>query len=440
MMKKKCQTFGSLTVHKCFVILLLSVFGNTWASEKPNVVFFLIDDMGWKDLGCFGAKVYETPNIDKLCAQGMKFPAAYTSAPICSPARASALSGIHSLKLGMWNHEHYIPPKTPIISQYLKKQGYATWHIGKWHLGNPEDKSMPTDLGYDVNVGGFTSWGPGSYFWPYGVKIGKNGEKEFYHRNAVPGLYEGGKKGEYLTDRLTNETLKLLDKHDSKQALYLNFWTYGVHHYHEGKADLVKKYKEKMARLKITEKKERKDPVTGRRFVTTESNPVYAAMIESIDQSVGKIVAKLKEKGMYENTLFVFYSDNGSVTDSVPCTPLMGGKNSTYEAGIRVPAFVTWPGKIPAGQVNETPIIIMDIAPTILEAAGMKIPEGWDGISLSPHFQQQTVPDREFIWYFPDDRLKWGQRVNMAMRGRDGKKYIMFFNGDKAEMYDLKKI
>lgn len=405
--------------------------------DRPNVVIFFIDDMGWKDLGCFGAKLYETPNIDSLCAKGTRFTTAYTTAAICSPARASLMTGMHHVRLGMWNHMHYIKPGVPILPSFLKDAGYQTWHVGKWHMGNPEEKTMPTDLGFDVNIGGTISWGPGSYFWPYGCKPDGTGGNP---RNRVAPLVPGGQKGEYLTDRLTEEALKLLDHRDPKRPFFLNLWHYAVHRPHGAKPELVEKYQKKIKAMGI-EHTVRIDPKTGSKLVTSEDNAVYAAMLESVDQSIGRIVERLKREGLFENTIFVFYSDNGPVVDGldgVPCTPLNGGKNSTYEGGERVPAFVTWPGHAPAGKVCADPILLTDMFFTILDAAGVPAPaRDQDGISLLPYFRGEKIPSREFFWYFPDNRTQWAQRANASMRSKDGHKYIMFFNGDKDELYDL---
>ena len=405
-------------------------------SQKPNIVFLLIDDMGWKDLGCFGAELYETPNINKLCSEGMRFPQAYTSTAICSPARATALTGMHPMKLHMWNHHHSIPKGQKILPQYLKENGYQTWHVGKWHMGNPEDKTMPTDLGFDINRGGWKSWSPGSYFWPYGCD--ENG-LPINERTSVPGLFKGGKEGEYLTDRLTDEALKLLEERDSTKPFYLNFWHYAVHNPKEAKPELLKKYEEKINKLGL-KPTYRLDPKTGSKLVTSETNAVYAAMIESVDQSVGRLVKKLKEIGEYDNTLFVFYSDNGSTTNDVPCAPLNGGKNSTYEAGERVPAFVTWKNHIKAGTQYKTPVYLADVFNTILATADVSLPANYDGDgkSLMPVFAGKRLPQREFIWYFPDTRERWAQRANAAIYDeKSGMKYIMFFNGDEDEMYNI---
>ncbi len=364
--------------------------------KLPNVVFFLIDDMGWNDLGCFGAKLYETPNIDRLCAEGIRFSQAYTSTAICSPARASALSGSHPMKMGMWNHLHYLPKGQKILPQYLKASGYQTWHIGKWHMGNPKDKTMPTDLGFDINISGWTAWGPGSYFWPYGWQ--PNGASHL--RNSVPMLKEGGQEGEELTDRLTREALKVIANRDPSKPFYLNFWHYAVHNPKGAKPELVKKYETKIAALGLKETF-RFDPKTKTNLVTSETNPTYAAMIETVDESVGRVVAKLKEIGEYENTLFIFYSDNGATTDTVPCVPLNGGKNSTYEAGVRVPAFMVWNGHIRPGSEYNRAIYIGDIFNTVMESTGQIIPpdQDSDGLSLLPVFAGKQLPPRQFVWY-----------------------------------------
>ena len=400
------------------------------AQDKPNVVFFLIDDMGWKDLGCFGAKLYETPNIDRLCAEGIRFTQAYTSTAICSPARATALTGRHPMKMQMWNHMHYLPQGQKILPQYLKEAGYQNWHVGKWHMGNAKDKTFPEDLGFDTNIGGWTAWGPGSYFWPY-LWNGKA-----HNRNSVPMLQEGGKEGEQLTDRLTEEALKLIDARKPNQPFYLNFWYYSVHNQKEAKADLIRKYERKIRKMGL-EKTVRLDPGTGKNLLTSETNAKYAAMIETVDHSVGRVIEKLEAIGEYDNTLFVFFSDNGPTTDDVPCTPLNGGKNSTYEGGVRVPAFMAWKGKIKPDSEYNYPIYIGDVFNTVMDATGQTTPAN-DSCSLLPAFAGEQLPPREFVWYFPDTRERWGQRANAAIFDeKSGMKYLMFFNGDGDELYNI---
>lgn len=403
--------------------------------SRPNIVFFLVDDLGWKDLGCFGAELYETPNMDRLCAEGIRFPQAYTSAAICSPARASALTGVHPMKLKMWNHHHYLPKGQKILPQYLKDAGYQTWHVGKWHTGNAEDKTLPDQLGFDINIAGWTAWGPGSYFWPY-LHHDRDGRVWANPRNSVPMLREGGQPGEHLTDRLTDEALRIIDQRNPGQPFYLNFWYYSVHEKKEAKPELIEKYQRKIEAMGLVPTT-RIDPNTGSKLLTSETNAVYAAMIETVDQSVGRVVEKLKEIGEYENTLFVFFSDNGPTTNDVPCAPLNGGKNSTYEAGVRVPAFIVWKGQVQPGSVYPRPVYIGDVFNTILTAAGQEVPAN-DSLSLTPVFEGATLPEREFIWYFPDNRVHWAQRANAAIYDeRSGMKFILFFNGDEDELYHI---
>ncbi len=414
-------------------MLALGVSCTQVEEEKPNVLFFFIDDMGYKDLACYGAKLYETPEIDALASQGTRFTQAYTSAAISSPARASVLTGMHPAKLGMWNHFHTVPKGQKILPQYLKEEGYQTWHIGKWHMGNFEDATMPTDLGFDVNIGGYISWAPGSYFWPYGIDENGNPIKE---RRCVPGLREGGEEGEYLTDRLTDEAIKLIKNRDQDKPFYLNLWHYAVHTGQEGKPELVEKYRNKIKEMGL-DTTYRHDPKTGADLLTSETNAVYAAMIQSVDESVERVIATLKEEGLYENTLIVFYSDNGVTTDNAPCYPFNGGKNSTYEAGVRVPAFVVWEGKITATEYHK-PVYLPDVFETIKDYTGFESEEKTDGLSWLPIFKGDTLPDRQFIWYFPDTRTHWAQRANAAIYDTKTQlKHIMFFNGDEDEMYHI---
>jgi arylsulfatase A-like enzyme len=343
------------------------------------------------------------------------------------------LTGRHPVKMQMWNHLHSIPPGQKTLPHYLKEAGYQNWHVGKWHMGNEKDKTFPTDLGFDANIGGWTAWGPGSYFWPY-----KSNSKD-KTRTGVPMLEKGGREGEQLTDRLTDEALALIDQRKPKQPFYLNFWYYSVHNQKEAKEELIEKYEQKIKRMGLKESF-RHDPKTGENLVTSETNPVYAAMIETVDQSVGRVVEKLKSIGEYDNTLFVFFSDNGSTTDTVPCVPLNGGKNSNYEAGVRVPAFMVWPGKIKPGSEYHRSIYIGDVFNTVMDATGQTVPAAHksDSVSLLPVFSGQQLPPREFIWYFPDTREKWAQRANAAIFDeKSGMKYFMLFNGDEDELYNI---
>jgi len=432
------------TLLICSTLLTTAQAANSATkATQPNVVFILIDDMGWKDLGCFDAKLYETPHIDALCKEGMRFTQAYTSTAICSPARATALTGKHPMKMRMWNHQHYIPVGQKILPAYLKEKGYQNWHVGKWHLGSKKAKTYPTDIGFDVNRGGCEAWGPGSYFWPYNCKksVDQDGNEVWQGilRNSVPGMAAGGKEGEYLTDRLAEEAVKLIKNRDKNKPFYLNFWHYAVHNKKEAKAELVEKYEKKIEKLGI-EPSFRLDKPTGSKLVASETNAVYAAMLESLDDAVGQVVELLKKEGEYDNTLFIFFSDNGSTTDSVPCVPLNGGKNSTYEGGVRVPAFVTWKGHVKPETTYNRPVYLGDVFNTVLDATGCKLPKNYDGDGLSwlPLFEGKELPKRKFVWYFPDTRRKWAQRANVAIYDEEsGLKFLLYLDGSPDELYDI---
>lgn len=413
------------------------------AGSKPNVVVFLVDDMGWKDLGCYGAKLYETPNVDQLCAEGIHYTQMYTSAPICSPARATLMTGRNPLELGMWTFTHLLPSDTKtILPGYLKERGYQTWHVGKWHLGKNSDGTLPHQLGFDRNIGGSMAHEPGTFFWPYNfVQAGTDPvPPDSVKFNSL----RSGNEGEYLTDRLTEETLQLIEQRDPEKPFFLNFYFYQVHNAErgrkEGKPELVEKYQQKINQLGL-KPTHRLDPKTGRKLVSSETNPKYAAMIESMDTAVGRVVAKLKEIGEYDNTLFLFLSDNGPTTDDVPCAPLNGGKNSTYEAGLRVPAIAVWAGKIKPGSEYHGTVYLADIFNTVLEVAGAELPLDYpsDGISLMPTFKGQSLDvKRQLVWYFPENRPHWAQRANAALFDTATQmKYILYFTGDADEMYHI---
>ncbi len=429
------------TLVAFFVALICSAK----AQERPNVIFILIDDMGYSDY-MNRSNFYETPNLDSLAKSGMQFTNAYTSVSICAPARASAMTGKHPLRLGMWNHYHHMPEGSKTVASYLKEVGYATWHVGKWHCGNEETKTLPQHVGFDVNIAGWESWAPANYFWPY--KKNKNiPEDKVPTRSRVPGLEKGGKEGEYLTDRLTDEAIKLINNHDGKSPFFLNMWHYAVHFPLQAKQDKIDKYVEKAKKYAGKNMEFFYDEKGTRYFNNpnmSENNSVaiYAAMLESLDENIGKLISALKEKGVYENTLIVFYSDNGPTTNRVIRTPFRGGKNSTYDGGLREPAFVVWANKIKPNTENDSFITICDIPYTILEAAKTSFPEAYEGDGKSimklALGLEDNLPNRDFYWYFPSTRTQWGQYASAAYKDAQDFKYQMLFNGSSDELYDLK--
>jgi len=413
-------------------------------SKKTNFVFILIDDMGWTDAACFGSKFYETPNIDKLASQGMKFTNAYAACPVCSPTRASILAGKYPARMNLTDWipgrqskgprpcEKLIGPsfnqqmalKELTLAEALKEAGYTTCFVGKWHLG--DEMYYPEYQGFDINIAGISyGWPIGGYFTPY-----KN-----------PKL-EDGPEGEYLTDRLTDEALKFLDDNGNKPfLLYLSH--YAVHTPLESKKNLTEKYEAKAAELPAPQSP-RFLPEGDKKARQVQDHPVYAGMLQSTDESVGRIMKKLEELGIADNTVVIFMSDNGglSTAEGSPTSnvPLRAGKGWLYEGGIREPMIIKWPGAVKPGSVCNEPVISNDFYPTILEIAGLpKRPnQHVDGLSLVPILKQKAKLDRKAIyWHYPHYSNQGGRPCSAVRAGKY--KLIEFYEGSHLELYNLEE-
>jgi arylsulfatase A len=407
-------------------LLLLATLAQAQTQRPPNIILILIDDYGWTDVGCYGSKFYQTPNIDRLARQGVRFTNAYAAAPVCSPTRASLMTGKSPARLHLTD---WLPGRTdrpdqklarPIIKQQLalsettlaealQSAGYATAHIGKWHLGGKGFE--PERQGFDLNIAGDHTGTPRSYFYPFENKDGK-----------MSGL-EQGKAGDYLTDRLTDEAEKFIEQNRAKPFfLYLPHYT--VHIPLKAKADLIAKYQS------LSKSEER------------HNNAIYAAMIESMDQSVGRIMHKVEQLGLSKDTVIIFTSDNGGLSvkegPNTPATnnaPLRAGKGYLYEGGIRVPLVMAGVGK--AGRVNNTPVISTDLFPTILELAGQKLPRDVEGTSLAGLLKTDKKLKREALfWHYPHYSNQGG-KPGSAVRQGDWK-LIEFFEGNQFELYNLR--
>ncbi|HJO38167.1 MAG: sulfatase [Vicinamibacterales bacterium] len=398
--------------------------------SPPNIVLIYVDDLGWRDLGVMGSDYYETPNIDALASQGIRFTQAYSNAPNCAPARASLLSGQYPPRHGVYtvgtaargdaadrklvpvDNVTELPLDTVTLAEVLADGGYATGHIGKWHLGGPGFE--PEAQGFDWAVGGDASGAPPTYFHPYT----RNGR-------SLPDL-ESGDNGEYLTDRLTDEAIRFLDSHrDRPFLLYLSH--YGVHTPIEAKADIERYYRDKP---------------TG----TGHDNPTYAAMIQSVDEGVGRVLRRLDELGLDEDTIVIFLSDNGGFGPATSMAPLRGSKGMLYEGGIRVPLIIRWPGMVGDGTVSDTPVIGVDLFPTLLAAAGIGRPGDapLDGVDLTPLLTGTgPIPERPLFWHFPayleaDASVPGPWRTTPAAAVRRGNyKLVTFFEDGRHELYDL---
>ena len=343
------------------LLTVLPLHAENKDTGRPNIVMFLIDDLGWKDFSCYGSKFYQTPTIDSLAREGIMFTNAYSSCTVSSPTRASLMTGKYPARLHLtdwisgWNYGRaklsipewtkYLPLEEKTVAEYLKEAGYATWHIGKWHLGDDE-KYWPENQGFDINIGGNYKGAPiknkqgcGGYFSPY----------------CLPRL-ENGPEGEYLTDRLTNEAVRLIEQNGGK-PFFLNMAHYAVHAPLGAKPEILKKY-EALADSSYF-----------------QNNATYAAMIQSVDESLRSIINALQHKGVLNNTLIIVTSDNGAVHRTSKSYPLRKGKGSEYEGGVRVPLIISWKGHTVTGKSTDEPAITPDLFSTILDAANVKTAE-----------------------------------------------------------------
>ncbi|WP_247232529.1 sulfatase [Telluribacter sp. SYSU D00476] len=407
--------------------------GSTSATSKadqPNFVIILMDDLGWADVGFNGSTYYQTPNLDRMAARSVQFKQAYAPSPVCSPTRASLLTGQHPARMQITD---WLPgrtdrpsqkllraqllPELPLsattLPEALKRAGYTTAHIGKWHLGG--EGYGPLQQGFDTNIAGDHSGTPINYFYPYRNR--QTGKEQ------MVGL-EQGTDGEYLTDRLTDEAERFLTQQKGGPFL-LYLAHYAVHIPMRAKQDLLTKYQQKV-------------PTAG-----TQRNPYYAAMIESMDQSVGRILRKLEELGLDQNTVVIFTSDNGGLSveegPNTPATsnyPLRDGKGYLYEGGIRVPLLVLLPKSRQKPYESQVPVTLTDLYPTLMDMAGTKSTSTTDGKSLVPLLQQRSFPQRPLYWHYPHYSNQGG-RPGWAIREGDYK-LIEFFEDGSQELYNLK--
>ncbi|MHC4387177.1 MAG: sulfatase [Planctomycetota bacterium] len=385
-----------------------------WRGRKPNFVFILIDDLGWSDLGCMGSKYYETPSIDKLADQGVIFTSAYTNAPNCAPTRACLMSGQYTPRHGVYTvgspergkahlrklipirNKTKLDPKVVTVAEALKAAGYVCGHFGKWHLGKGPEFA-PGSRGFDVE----------------------------FQRDHGRGHFSPS--GEYFTDRATDAAIDFMEKNKDKPFfVYLSH--HAVHTPIQAKKEMIEKY-------------EKKQGSGG------QKDPTYAAMIESVDESVGRVVDKLDKLGLADDTIVFFFSDNGGVVGITSMAPLRGGKGMLYEGGVRVPLIVRWPGEVRAGSVCDVPVMGIDFYPTMLRLAGAPEPSEQilDGESIVPLLTRRGRLKRKAVfWHFPaylEANYGWKGiwRTTPAGAVREGHwKLIEYFEDGKLELYNLK--
>ena len=425
--------FNSLLKLICvFVSLSFSNYKNQ--ETKPNVIFILVDDLGFTDLSSYGSDYYQTPNIDKLVSKGVKFTNAYAASNVCSPTRASIITGKYPATLQVTD---FIPGKTlpnskllpPKWQKYLdtthnsmakifKANGYVTAHIGKWHLGK-DSMYWPENHGFDINIGGWSNGAP--------VKNKNKNANGYFSPYGNPKLKDG-KKDEYLTERLAKEAKNFIEQ-NHKKPFFLNLWFYSVHTPLQAKKEKVFKYR---ALLDSTK---------------NHKNPVYAAMIEHMDEAIGEVFNTLKKLKIDNNTIIVFTSDNGGLvgnherfTEKVTSNyPLRSGKGDIYEGGTRVPCVIYYPNKIKPHS-ESTPIISTDFLPTLIDLAELKKADDYkfEGVSLASLLTKKApLKKRSLFWHYPHYHTE-GAVPYSAIRFNEYK-LIHDLETDSLELYNLEK-
>jgi arylsulfatase A-like enzyme len=445
-----------------FLVSVLSFSLNDWTysadvhrsndtADAPNVVFILVDDLGWSDLGYQGSEIYETPNVDQLAKEGMVFTDFYSAGPVCSPTRASILTGKYPTRSGITTYlldperdpgrglKPHLETSEVTIAEALKKHNYVTGYFGKWHLGYSKEH-WAANQGFDVAIGGMDlpwAWQIAHPDEPIPDIDREKGHTRFFSPHHLT-FMENGPEGEYLTERLTNETISFIENNrDQPFFAFLSFHT--VHTPLQAKPEVVEKYHRKISALGLLGNEESGDG--SRKY---QNLPEYAAMVQHMDENVGRLMNKLKDLGLDENTIVIFTSDNGGKHTVTANAPLKGAKHNLDEGGIRVSMIAKWPNKIRAGSSNSTPLISNDFYPTILDLLGLPLePENHlDGIS----FKEILLGNQEFLdrdalfFHYPHSRMegvvRW-KNFKLNYRYETGESTLYDLSKDIGEAVDL---
>jgi len=402
--------------------------------RRPNVLFILVDDMGATDAGYLGSTFYETPNLDRLAKSAARFTSGYAAAPVCSPTRASTLTGKYPARMSTTEffgggarkgqllpatYVNHLPEGEVTLAQTLRRAGYRTAHIGKWHLGGQGFE--PTRFGFDVNVAGNDKGSPKSYFSPY----------------QNPNLSDGP-KGEELTERCTTEAIKFMAA-DKDKPFFLHLSYHAVHIPLQARKELIAKYQAKADALP---KDDVFVPLAETKVRLRHDNAVYAALVETLDRNIGRLLDAVDKLGIADDTIVVFTSDNGGVATSegwpTSNLPLRAGKGWLYEGGIRVPWLIRWPGHTQPGQKIATPAVSTDFYPTILAMVGIDAQpkQHLDGVDLAPLLDRTgSIKERPLFWHYPHYSNQFG-RPSSAVRVGDYT-LIEFFEDNRVELYDV---
>ena len=408
-------------------------------SKKPNIIFILIDDLGWMDLSCQGSRTYETPNIDKLANESVRFTNAYACHPRCVPSRYGIMTGIYPARGGVPEAKTYLEDDEQTFARFLDEAGYTSCYIGKWHLG--DGKNGPVGKGFTESIAAGKAGSPRNYFAPYNATYGKPWKEK---KAPIPGL-DDAPEGEYLNDRLTTEAIGFIDR-NKNNPFFLMMAHYAVHEPLQAPGDLTEKFRQRIDSITFPEVPDYISEGTGRTKMK-QDNAVYAAMIANLDKNIGRLLNFLKENNLSENTIVIFTSDHGGLSNdglrqrnlATSNLPLRAGKGWLYEGGVRVPLFIKWPGVSASSADDETIVTGIDFYPTIAElVTGKKVIS--DGISIVPAIKGERQPDRgPVFWYSPKARPQsTGDSNSIAVRDGDYK-LIEWYEDGRVELYNLKE-
>ena len=406
-------------------------------NEPPNVLFILVDDLGWSDTGFMGSRGYETPHVDRLAREGMVLTSCYSGGPVCSPTRASILTGKSTARTGITTYlitpsqdatyvTHELPLAEFTLAEAFKKHGFSTGLFGKWHLGY-DLPHWAVHQGFDVAIGGTTSKNAWRLAYPERKPPIDQLEVRYFSPHFLTHMKDGP-EGEYLTDRLVNETIHFVKNQGEKPFFaFLSFHT--VHTPLEAKPEMIARYAEKFRQAGLDGKNDSKN---GSRVL--QNVPAYAAMVAHMDENVGRLLEAIDAAGLRDNTIVVFTSDNGGKGSVTSNAPLRGAKHELYEGGIRVPTIIRYPPKIPAGTRSDAPLISDDFYPTLLDLAGLP-PETTlhvDGRSFRELVLGQSTasPHEALFWHYPHRRMEAAVRWNNF-------KMIYEYRTGVTELYDL---
>ena len=418
-------------------------------SKKLNIVFIIVDDLGWKDFAYMGSKFYETPGIDKLASQALTFSRAYEAAPRCVQSRTSIVTGRNHNRPEL-EGANGLALNQRTIGNAFQDNGYRTYYVGKWHLGLTQEY-WPQNRGFDLNKGGCSLGALATHFWPYTREDREVQESRREVHNVTPYGLEKGEKGEYIADRLTNEAVAMLKDHKlnhSDKPFFLYLAHYQVHEPLEAKASDIEYFQHKLSLMPKDDGPDFENDYTGK--VKLKQNlPVYAAMIKTVDESVVKIRETLASLGYDKNTAIVLTSDNGGLSTfdllgnrkvATSNKPLRTGKGWLYEGGMRVPLIVYWPGVTQAGSTTDRATVGTDFFPTFLDMAGLPLEpkHHLDGESFLPVIKGNPIPrSKPIFWYFDDAKLGTGNTAMAAMQDGD-MKLVRFLYENKDELYNIK--